>query len=92
MKNIFLIIALFASSSWAEDYKDGGVVVIRLSDKANIPKILDNRDYREYLEWVANGGVTIPRDPLPLPTKSDIDLLKAEIAAIKVDLDKLKVK
>ena len=28
-------------------------IIIRLSDKASIPKDEDNTDYQEYLEWVA---------------------------------------
>lgn len=36
--------------------------VIRLSDGANIPASEENRDYREYLVWVADGGVTQSAD------------------------------
>jgi hypothetical protein len=31
--------------------------ILRKSDGANIPKDEANRDYQEYLEWVADGGV-----------------------------------
>lgn len=34
--------------------------VIRLSDKVAIPMTPENRDYREYLEWVAAGNVPLP--------------------------------
>jgi hypothetical protein len=36
--------------------------VQRLSDNAFIPFDPDNRDYAEYLEWLAEGNVPTPAD------------------------------
>lgn len=40
--------------------------IIRLSDGAIIPNA-PNGDWQAYQQWVANGGVPLPADPLPLP-------------------------
>jgi hypothetical protein len=36
--------------------------ILRLEDNANIPMDEDNRDYQEYLEWVAQGNTPLPPD------------------------------
>jgi hypothetical protein len=38
--------------------------VIRISDGATIPADERNRDYREYLAWVAEGNEPLPKDPV----------------------------
>jgi hypothetical protein len=41
--------------------------VIRLSDGASIPQDQGNRDWREYLDWVAAGNT-------PLPATAQVDV------------------
>jgi hypothetical protein len=46
--------------------------IIRLSDGACIPPAVDNTDYKNYLKWVAEGGVPEPYVPPPL-TSADFE-------------------
>lgn len=41
--------------------------IIRESDGATIPMVGGNRDYQEYMQWVADGNVADPADPIPVP-------------------------
>ena len=36
--------------------------VVKLNDNSNIPNDPQNRDYAEYLEWVAAGNEPLPAD------------------------------
>lgn len=40
--------------------------IIRIADGAIIPEVADNADYIVYLQWVADGGITLPAEPIPL--------------------------
>ena len=40
----------------------GAECVQRLSDRAFIPFASDNKDYQEYLKWVAEGNTPEPAD------------------------------
>lgn len=40
----------------------------RLADSAYIPFDQGNRDYVDYLAWIADGGVPEPADAVPEPT------------------------
>lgn len=46
--------------------------VLRVSDGGNIPLDADNRDYREYLAWVAVGNTPDPVDP---PTAGELAVM-----------------
>jgi hypothetical protein len=48
-------------------YKFIAIGVLRLADNVSIPDNPKNRDWQQYLKWVAAGGVTQPADP-PAPT------------------------
>ncbi len=41
-------------------YKYSSDVIFRITDGAFIPKDKENRDYVEYLQWVEEGGETLP--------------------------------
>ena len=47
-----------------ENYTLSESGVIRAGDNASIPESDDNRDWREYQEWLAEGNVA---DPIPVP-------------------------
>jgi hypothetical protein len=42
--------------------------IIRTSDGASIPIDVQNSDYRDYLQWEADGGVADPYEPPPPPS------------------------
>jgi hypothetical protein len=44
-----------------------GDTILRLADNAFIPQAPGNRDYREYLDWLAEGNTPLPAPPPPAP-------------------------
>ena len=44
-----------------------GDTILRLSDNAYIPQAPGNRDYREYLDWLAEGNTPLPAPEPPPP-------------------------
>jgi len=42
-------------------------IILRLADGACIPQAPGNRDYREYLEWLAEGNTPLPAPEPPPP-------------------------
>lgn len=55
--------------------------IIRLSDNANIPADPSNRDYADYLEWLAEGNT-----PEPVPPKTQDEIAAEESAKAKREL------
>lgn len=53
--------------------------ITRTSDGASIPSDPANRDYAEYLAWLALGNIPTPADPIPNPRIAQI---KQELAAL----------
>jgi hypothetical protein len=97
MKKFFLIIFLFTSSVSGETYKqiwgiDGkpSTEIIIRSDGASIPLVDGNRDFDVYKKWLAAGNQPLPPDPIPVPTMSEMDRLKADIQTLKNDVSLLK--
>jgi hypothetical protein len=41
--------------------------IIRMEDGIGFPSAADNRDYRDYLAWLAEGNEPLPADPPPPP-------------------------
>jgi hypothetical protein len=62
--------------------------VLRTADNASIPDSTDNRDWRKYQEWLAEGNT-----PDPQYTQEEIDAqaLGDEIVSLKQDLTKANV-
>lgn len=59
------------------------VAIERLSDKAQIPPDLGNRDYQEYQKWLDEGNIPDAADPLPPPIDlSDSDQLEVVLKAL----------
>jgi hypothetical protein len=52
--------------------------VIRTADQACIPNDPANRDWQQYQQWLADGGVP---DPLPPPINPALDAKPAKTAA-----------
>lgn len=59
----------------------GGVGVVRLADAALIPECADNRDYREYLEWLAKGNTPAPAEtPEEIAARTAREAKEAQMA------------
>ena len=66
--------------------------IIRLADNASVPADPSNRDYAEYLEWVAAGNT-----PAPAQTQAEIDAeviattnAAAKAALVAIDLASIR--
>ncbi len=61
-----------------------GTGVIRIADGAFIPTDPGNTDWREYLDWLADGNAPLPTDPeppvppAPLSAEELYDMVKAK--------------
>jgi hypothetical protein len=67
-----------------------GVQTVRERDGAvlNIPASEDNRDWRQYLEWVAEGNTP---DPMYTPEEEAENAIRAEIGELKDDMRKVLI-
>jgi LDH2 family malate/lactate/ureidoglycolate dehydrogenase len=61
--------------------------IIRIEDNAFIPADTANLDYREYLEWVAEGNTADPADPAPTPPELTI---QEKLANAGITIDELR--
>lgn len=59
--------------------------ILRVADNAWIPPDPANRDYREYLDWVAAGNTPLPAPEPPEPPAAPTPEQKLEAAGLTVD-------
>ena len=64
-------------------YQQTEHVIIRLSDGAFIPKVPGNRDYEQYLQWLALGNSP---EPIPEPTLDELKVQKVKEINAACDL------
>lgn len=49
----------------------GSDMILRVEDGAYIPADPNNTDYQNYLDWVAQGNMPLPPDPVEPPLPPD---------------------
>ena len=58
--------------------------IIRLADSAFIPADPLNRDYAEYLEWLAAGNEPLPYEPPPPAPITAVTMRQARLALLEI--------
>lgn len=61
-----------------------GISVIRKEDGLSIPFCEGNRDYADYLAWLAKGNTPDPVDPMVPTVPTAVAPLQARIALLKI--------
>lgn len=66
-----------------------GYIIRRLPDGASIPADVSNRDYRRYLDWIAEGNVAenVPLNPITSQSVTDADRIEALELMVNLLLD-----
>ncbi len=64
--------------------RKNGYGVIRLADGARIPFAESNRDYEDYLKWIAAGGIV---QPAQTPAEIDTETTSGRNAALLAQLE-----
>ena len=67
-------------------YKIQGDSITIIGQNIGIPKDPDNRHYREYLEWLAEGNTPEPADPPPVPVITSVTMRQARLALLQQGL------
>ena len=94
MKNIlFAALLFFPSISFAESYSVlDEKIVIRASDKANIPMDEQNRDYKEFLRWVEDGGApSLETTPIMESQPSELELLRNRVDELEDEVERIRI-
>jgi len=58
--------------------------VKRITDGAFIPPNASNRDWREYENWLKEGNIPLPADPILPPEKSRFELVILSLLEKKI--------
>ena len=56
--------------------------ITRLADGASIPADPANTDYAAYLQWLSEGNVPTPADPIVIPVPTTISMAQAQLALL----------
>lgn len=64
-----------------------GDTILRLSDNAFIPKAPGNKDYREYLDWLAKGNTP---EPAPVPPAPEPRTPQQKLEALGLTVPELR--
>jgi hypothetical protein len=60
--------------------------IIRLADRAYIPPVMGNGDYRDYVQWLEEGNIPEPADPKPPIITLIVTMRQARLALMNAGL------